>query len=149
MHKTVAILLAAVLSYGCGRSTISGPPEIPVTPRAPGALITSFGNEPCQLTSANFIRVGWYHDFSGYDNLLISFNARRLSTESPFDEIYVRIGAATVLHDTLIAVQKNVVLNVKVRDIAKPQNCALTFRTLDPETALSLSSLRVVGRTGN
>lgn len=149
MQKVLVMFFAALLCYGCGRGTGTGPEEIRSYQQVPGTLIDSFGEEPRTLTSAKVVRVGTYYDFSDYDSLRISFDATRLSTDRPFDEVLVKIGPTMYLRDTVYAIQENVSLGVKVSDIAKPAFCALTFWTLDPQTILKLSRLRVIGWTSS
>jgi hypothetical protein len=145
MGKTLVIVIAVLLCWGCGRGSATAPDDVRSTTQAPGTLVSSFDEEPCVLTGSNVIRVGWYFDFSAYDSLVVTFNAARLSPERPFDEIIVKIGPATCLRDTLYATQEAVSLTVRVSDLGKPGNCALTFRAPDPLTLLRLSGLRVVG----
>ena len=143
MEKTVVMFLAALLSLGCGKATVSSLDESV----ASGTVIDGFGVEPVILTSSKLIRVGTYYDISMYDSLRISFSATRLSAERRFDEVLVRIGPTTNLRDTVYAIQENVSLRLKVSTISKPTFCAFTFWTADPQTVLELSDLRVVGWT--
>ena len=145
MVKTLVIITAALFCFGCGRADLSGPDEVRTYVQVPGTVIDSFGEEPCRLTGANVVRVGWYYDFTPYDSLWISFDVTRLSTERAYDDVIVRIGPATSLRDTIFVAQGTVSLGVKVSQISKPGSCALTFRTSDPQSVLSLSKLRVVG----
>ncbi len=146
MEKTLVTCIAALLCYGCERSsTISEPHDIPPLTQAPVVLIDGFGEKAPMLTSSTIIRVGTYYNFLPYDSLRVSFSATRLATELPFDEILVKIGPATYLRDSVYATQENVSLVVRVSDISKPVFCALTFRTNDPQTVLRLTDLRVIG----
>lgn len=145
MGKTLSMFIAALLCCGCGRGTISEPGEVGSTAQAPQVVISGFSKEPCLLTGSKMVRVGWYYDLSLYDSIRITFDARRLSTERPFDEILIKIGPATYLRDTVSTVQKQVRISVKVSTISKYVSCAFVFWSLDPLTELSLSNLRVVG----
>lgn len=145
MNKTLVMFIVALLCCGCGRGTGTGPDEIRSYQQVPGTLIDRFGEEPCTLTSQKVVRVGTYYDFSSYDSLRVSFNVTRMSTDRPFDEVLVKIGPSMYLPDTVYARKENVSVSVKVSDLAKPSFCALTFWTLDPQTVLQLSDLRVVG----
>jgi hypothetical protein len=139
MDKPLLMVMAALLCWGCGRATGSGPDEVVSS----GTVVTGFGNEPRVLTSSQVVRVGSYYDFSMYDSLRISFSAARLSTDLPFDVVLVKIGPATYLRDTVYSAEKNVSLSVKVSQISKPGFCALTFWTFDPLTVLKLYNLHV------
>ncbi len=143
--KTLVTCIAAVLCYGCGRANVSGPDDVRSFTSVQVVLIDSFSDETCTLTSSKIVRVGSYYNFLPYDSLRFSFSATRLSADVPFDEILLKIGPATCLRDSMVAMQKNVSLIVKVSDISKPAFCALTFRTSDPRTLIRLSDLRVVG----
>jgi len=147
MGKILLTFIGVLLCCGCGRGTVSGPDQPQHSTQAPGVLISGFDEEPCVLAGANVIRVGWYYDFSAYDSLKISFNASRLSTEAPFDAIVVKIGPGTFLRDTVYAAQESISFSLRVSDLGKPANCAVTFRAPDPYSVLRLSGLRVVGWT--
>jgi hypothetical protein len=146
MEKTLVMCLATLLCIGCGRPTVTGPDEV----RASGqvvqvVLIDGFGEDPRTLTSTRYIRIGTYFDFRPYDSLQISFNATRVTSQLPFDEIMVRIGPSHYLRDSVYSTQENVSLRVKVPAVSKNQFCALTILTGDSTAFLQLSDLRVVG----
>jgi len=146
MEKALVMCIASLLCCGCDRPTVSGPDEI----RSSGqvvqvVVIEGLGDDPGTLTSSTYIRIGTYFDFRPYDSLQISFNATRVTTQLPFDEIVVRIGPSQYLRDSVYATQEKVSLRVKVSAISKSQFCALTILTGDSRALLELSDLRVVG----
>jgi hypothetical protein len=144
MKRTLVTILAGVAFFGCER------PTEPAEVRAPSkivqvVLVDGLGDHAGILTSVSHVRVGTYYDFRPYDSLQITFTATRLATETPFDEILVRIGPTYCLRDSVIAAEQDVTLRVTVSDIAKSQSCALSFLTFDSRALLQLSRLRVVG----
>jgi hypothetical protein len=146
MQKALVMVIVAILFCGCERENVSGPEEIRSSTQVVQVVVVDgFGDIASMLTDSLSIRVGRYFDLSPYDSLLITFSAKRLVTQSPFDEILVRIGPAYYLRDSVYAAQENISLKVKASALSKRHYCALTFLTDDSRTHLQLSDLRVVG----
>jgi hypothetical protein len=146
MKTTLLISLAALLLSGCERPGITGPDEVRAATRVVQVMvIDGFGDVSGLLTSSSLVRVGTYFDFRPYDSLAIIFKAERLSTESPFDEILVRVGPTFCLRDSLYAVENNLSRRVNIHSVSKSQFCALSFLTIDSRALLRLSDLKVVG----
>jgi hypothetical protein len=146
MKKALVMVIVAILFCGCGREYVSGPEEIRSSARVVQVVVVDgFGDIASMLTDSLSIRVGTYFDFSSYDSLLITFSVTRLATQSPFDEILVRIGPAYYLRDSVYAAQENISFKVKTSALSKRHYCALTLLTDDSLTHLQLSDLRVIG----
>jgi hypothetical protein len=146
MKKILSFGLAALLLSACERPGLTGPDEVrAATQVVQVVLIDGFGDISVMLTNSAHVRVGSYFDFRPYDSLRISFKAARLATDSPFDEILVRIGPTFCLRDSVYDEENNVSLRVNVRSISKSQFSALSFLAPDSRSLLRLSDLHVVG----
>jgi hypothetical protein len=144
MSRNLAVCFAIFFLAACSKSPFSSTVVAPTTAQQ-DEIIRGFGATDSVIVGAEGYRVGWYHDFSSYDSLRISFSARRLSPSPTFDHILVRIGPAYSLSDSLLTLQKDFSLLARRSDIAKPQFAALTFYVPDNGARLLLWELRVIG----
>jgi hypothetical protein len=146
MIRNLVICSTILFLAGCDLSTIN-PGVISPATTEPVEIIHGFAQIDTVTVGSEGFRVGWYYDFTGYDSLRINFSAKRLALSPAFDHIFIKIGPAFGLSDSLFAPQKDFSLLVKQSDIAKPQFAALTFYVPDAGVRLLLSQLRVIGWT--
>ena len=144
MVRTLVVCGMILSLAGCERSIISPTSTIPVRIEQ-YVLIGRFNESDTVLVGPNGFRVGWYHDFSPYDSLIISFSANRLAAGDMCSHVLIRIGPATYIGDSLMVSQKDFSIRIRTSDLEKPHSSALTFFAPDPEAALLLSHLRVIG----
>jgi hypothetical protein len=144
MSRNLVVCFTVFFLAGCSKSPFSSTVVAPATAQQDEIIRGFDGNDSVVVGSEGY-RVGWYHDFSGYDSLRINFSAKRLELGPGFDHILIRIGPACYLSDSLIALQQDFSLLVRRSDIAKPQFAALTFYVTDVGVRLLLWQLRIIG----
>jgi hypothetical protein len=108
-------------------------------------VLAGFGVTDTVIVGTAGFRVGGYHDFSTYDSLRISFNARGAAGDIGTGEVLVRVGPANVFSVPLGLSQQEVSILISTALLPKPHSSALTFYARDPEMSLVLTGLRVVG----
>jgi hypothetical protein len=144
MVKNLVLCSTFLFLVGCNLSPFSSSTVAPVSAQQ-DEIIRGFDGTDSVIVGSEGFRVGWYHDFSGYDSLRINFSAKRLTPGPTFDHILIKIGPAYYVSDSLFASQQDFSLLVRRSDIAKSHFAALTFYVTDAGVRLLLSQLRVIG----
>lgn len=146
MKKTLALCLPLLLWLGCREPIVTEPADLREAGQVVSeTVIDGFGEELAPLTSSQLVRVGGYYDLSGYDSLWISFTATRVSSQLPFDEVWIKIGPAHYVREIVSTTRQQIFCSVNVPEISKSNFCAFQLLTTDSRTQLELSGLRVIG----
>ena len=144
IRRLVSALVMCAL-IGCGRPATAPESSLPSGSTQPYVIFEAFTGNPAIAYGPGAVRAGGYFNFAEYDSIRISFSVTRLTPESTFDHVIVKIGPAWTVDVPLSALQQEYSILVKRSDLAKPNFAALVFLVPDPDVVLQFSRLRVIG----